>query len=73
MKDTTPNTHGIPKRLWSKFGPVGRLVYNNVMDAMGDQEVIKHPDTPTMPAEQWQTIRHNAAFCAAFAAKGALP
>ena len=29
------------------------------------QAAIRHPDSPEVPAEQWQTICHNAAWSAA--------
>lgn len=59
------NIHRVPARQWSRWTFQARWMFNNVMNRMADQALVKHPDYEDAPGDYWDTVRWNAAWIAA--------
>lgn len=59
------NRYKVPEKQWRKWGELSRAVFNGVFEQMADGRMYVHPRYPAPAAEQWHTIRWNAAWIAA--------
>ena len=65
------NLHKVPMKVWKRWTPRQRKVFNEVYDTMlCNQELFRHPDAAAIPMTQWTTTAWNAAWIAAGAVKG---
>jgi len=65
------NLYRVPVKQWSKWGPVGRAVFNEVYSSMvGNQSLFLHPKQEKASRSHWKTTAWNAAWTAASATGG---
>ena len=66
----TPNRFKVPLKAWTKFGEVGRFVFNDTYDALrNNQSTVAPPLAQKVPASSWKVVAWNAAWLAADACR----
>ena len=68
--EPVPNTYGVQVKLWRRWSPQAREVFNWLYHAMtANQHFYRHPRSPVEPPEVWGTTAWNAAYEAAEAVR----
>lgn len=66
------NLHGVPRKLWNRWGDTAKLVFQKTLEVVKDNpDLILHPKTVKMSDPHWQTVAWNVAVIAADAVKAA--
>lgn len=61
----TSNRYKVPKKIWNRWTEDGRILFNDLYQSMGDQNLYSHPVATPQAREHWSTTRWNAAWMAA--------
>lgn len=64
------NKYEVPEKTWELWSKRARHVFNKIYKTFGDQGSIIHPETHPLHEAEWNTIRWNVAWLAAWVADG---
>lgn len=60
------NSYRVPKKQWSKWSEAARYMFNlHHAGMLLAQDMFLHPNTKSIPGEEWGTIAWNSAWFAA--------
>jgi hypothetical protein len=70
VMESRSNLYNVPVRVWRKWPPIGRQVFNEVYSAMSkNRELFLHPHAAKISRSLWRTTAWNAAWIAADATR----
>jgi hypothetical protein len=59
------NRHKVPKKVWNKWTPEARKLFNELYSMGADQAIWIHPEMEEVSKRCWDTVRWNFAWMAA--------
>lgn len=59
------NRHQVSKRLWKRWTPDAKQLFNDLFELMRDQRLFTHPKAEIVKDAHWTTTAWNSAWMAA--------
>ena len=68
------NRYKVQKKQWTKWSVYARAIFNSSYKFfLSNQDLMRHPEAPRLPAKLWKTIAWNAAWIAAASCDDCIP